>query len=113
MWINRAEYLKLLCDFASVTARLAEADKHIGWLCSNEARMKREHAAERARAEAAVDNLIQLATQGTAAPIAEKAQKEPIQFDLFDEDPKAVEKDLERIQGGSIDFLDLYEEAAS
>lgn len=70
---------------------------------------------ERNRAEAAIDNLVQLATANQAAPVAQKAQERQTQepVDLFEEDSKIIEKDIERLQGGSIDLFDLYEEVTS
>ena len=116
MWINRDTYTKLVTRIAELEAKLSESERHTGWLLGNEDKLTRQLTAERHRAEAAIDNLIQHVTQGAAAPVAERAverTREQEHFDLFEEDTKVVEKDIERIQGGSIDFLDLYEEVSS
>ena len=97
MWVNKAEYLKLREENASYK-------KWVELLESANASMKLRIAeqidwmkAEKARAEAAIDEMVKIATVFQAQPIAQEARErlDPGQFDnIFEEeDPSAVARD--------------------
>ena len=117
MWVEKGHYMEMYASAAALAADRAQLWDRVGILKVEIQELKDLLKAANARTEAAVDELLKLATLGRLAPIADETRQDQRKRaditgmdDMFEEEDAAKVAEWERRMAAGEDPTDLFEE---